>query len=230
MFQNDRTALLFHTRFGFPVEVKQSIVMLALFYLLFSVRSVQGAVDAVVFVALILLAIFLHEMGHAWGCRVQGIRVRRVVIFGGGGFCEHATSSYKQDELIVAMGPIVNLTLWALSSLAVNWAYGWLVDSETYWHHELFYWVDVFGFLNLMLFAFNMVPVQPLDGGKLFHILMRKFMPPLAALRVAGAVGVVFSVLWWPALLYLFLTSGWLLFFAPSLKQHLAMMRGERVA
>jgi Zn-dependent protease len=124
----------------------------------------------------------------------------------------------------------VNLTLWALSSLAVNWAYGWLPDSETYWHHELFYWVDTFGFLNLMLFAFNMVPVQPLDGGKLFHILMRKFMPPLAALRVAGAVGVVFSVLWWPGLLYLFLTSGWLLFFAPSLKQHLAMMRAERSA
>lgn len=230
MFQNDRTALLIHTRFGFPVEIRQSIVMLALFYLLFSARSVQGAIDAVVFVVLILTAIFLHEMGHAWGCRVQGVKVRRVVIFGGGGFCEHGTSSFKQDELIVAMGPIVNLTLWALSSLAVNWAYGWLPDSETYWHHELFYWVDTFGLLNLMLFAFNMVPVQPLDGGKLFHILMRKFMPPLAALRVAGAIGVVFSVLWWPALLYLFLTSGWLLFFAPSLKQHLAMVRGERAA
>jgi stage IV sporulation protein FB len=227
MLQNDRTVFSVYTRFGFAVEIKQSIAMLAVFYLVLSLGSVKGAIDAVVMVALILLAIFLHEMGHAWGCRVQGIKVRRVVIFGGGGFCEHGPSSYKQDELIVAMGPIVNLGLWAVASLAANWAYGWLDTSDTYWHHELFYWIDTFGFLNLALFVFNMVPVQPLDGGKLFHIVMRKFMPPVAALRLSGAVGAVFSVLWWPGLLFLFLASGWLLFFAPSLKQHLAMMRGE---
>ena len=230
MFGNDRAAYVFQTRFGFPVEIRQSIVMLAMFYLLFSVRSVQGAIDALIFVAMILLSIFLHEMGHAWGCHVQGVKVRRVVIFGGGGFCEHRPSTYRQDELIVAMGPIVNIALWAIASLLENWAYGWLDDTSAPWQYELFYWVGTFGFLNLALFIFNMVPVQPLDGGKLLHIGLRRLMPPLAALRITGAVGVVFSVLWWPGLLYLFLTSGWLLFFIPSFKLHLAMMRGERVA
>jgi Zn-dependent protease len=210
------------------VEIRQSIVMLALFYLLFATRSAQGLIDALIMVALIMTAIFLHELGHAWGCRVYGIEVRRVVIFGGGGFCEHRASSYKQDELIVAMGPIVNLGLWAVASMLANWAYGWIVEDAPFWQYELLYWIDTFGFLNLALFLFNMVPVQPLDGGRLFHILMRKLMPPLAAMRVAGAVGVVFSVLWWPGLILLFMTTGWLLFFAPSFKQHLAMMRGER--
>ncbi|MGB3277886.1 MAG: site-2 protease family protein, partial [Pseudorhodobacter sp.] len=216
MFKNDRAVFLFHTRFGFPVEIRQSIVMLALFYLLFATRSAQGLIDALIMVTLIMTAIFLHEMGHAWGCRVYGIEVRRVVIFGGGGFCEHRASSYKQDELIVAMGPIVNLGLWALASMLANWAYGWMEEDAPFWQYELFYWIDTFGFLNLALFFFNMVPVQPLDGGRLFHILMRRMMPPLAAMRVAGAVGVVFSVLWWPGLFLLFMTTGWLLFFAPS--------------
>ncbi|MGB5599218.1 MAG: hypothetical protein WBM66_10910, partial [Thiothrix litoralis] len=67
MFGNERTVFTLYTRFGFPVEVKQSIVFLAAFFLLFSARSVQGAIDAVILVALILLSIFLHEMGHAWG-------------------------------------------------------------------------------------------------------------------------------------------------------------------
>jgi Zn-dependent protease len=230
MLKNDRAVFLLHTRFGFPVEIRQSIVMLALFYLLFATRSAQGLIDALIMIALIMTAIFLHELGHAWGCRVYGIEVRRVVIFGGGGFCEHGVSSYKQDELIVAMGPIVNLGLWALASMLSNWAYGWMGEDAPFWQYELFYWIDTFGFLNLALFFFNMVPVQPLDGGRLFHILMRRLMPPLAALRVAGAVGVVFSVLWWPGLLLLFMTTGWLLFFAPSFKQHLAMMRGEQRA
>lgn len=228
MLGNDRTVFSFSTRFGFPVDIRQSIVMLALFFLLFSARSVQGAIDALIMVALIMLSILLHEMGHAWGAWVQGIKVRRVVIFGGGGFCEHQPSTYKQDELIVPMGPIVNLALWAVASMAENWAYGWLDDRSAQWQYELFYWVGTFGFLNLALFFFNMVPVHPLDGGKLLHIVLRRLMPPLAALRITGAVGAVFSVLWWPGLLYLFLTTGWLLFFAPSLKLHLAMMRGER--
>lgn len=230
MFQNDRPVFRFHTRFGFPVEIRQSIVMLALFYLLFSARSVQGAIDAVITVGLILTAIFLHEMGHAWGCWVQGIKVRRVVIFGGGGFCEHRPSTYGQDELIVAMGPIVNLTLWAVASMLANWGFSVLDDAAATWQLELTYWTHIFGFLNLALFFFNMVPVNPLDGGKLFHILLRRLMPPLAAMRIAGAVGVVFSVLWWPGLVYLFLTTGWILFFFPSVKQHLAMMKGERAA
>lgn len=230
MFQNDRPVFVFHTSFGFPVEIRQSIVMLAMFFVLFSLGTVQGTIDALVMVALILLSIFLHEMGHAWGCRVQGVQVRRVVIFGGGGFCEHRPSSYKQDELIVAMGPIVNLVLWALASMASNWAAATLDDTAQFWQYELAYWVDTFGFLNLALFFFNMVPVQPLDGGKLFHLLLRRLMPPLAALRITGAVGLVFSVLWWPGLVFLFMTTGWLLFFIPSFKQHLAMMRGERTA
>lgn len=230
MFQNDRPVFSFHTRFGFPVEIRQSIVMLVLFYLLFSARSVQGAIDAVVMVALILTAIFLHELGHAWGCRVQGLKVRRVVIFGGGGFCEHLPSTFAQDELIVAMGPIVNLALWAVASMLANWGFLVLDDAAPLWLLKLTYWTHIFGFLNLALFFFNVVPVQPLDGGKLLHIILHRLMPPLAALRITGAVGVVFSVLWWPGLVYLFITTGWILFFFPSIKHHLAMMRGKRAA
>jgi Zn-dependent protease len=229
MFKNDRAAYTFHTGFGFPVEIRQSIVMLAMFYLLFATRSMQGMIDAVIMVALIMTAIFLHEMGHAWGCRVQGLQVRRVVIFGGGGFCEHRASTFKQDELIVAMGPIVNLGLWAVVSMVANWGLSMLDETSSNWQYELLFWLGTFGTINLALFLFNMVPVQPLDGGKLFHILMRHLMPPLAAMRVTGAVGLVFAVLWIPALIYLFMTTGWMLFYIPSFKQHLAMMRGERV-
>lgn len=36
MFQNDRPVFIVFTRSGFPVEIRQSIVMLAMFYVLFS--------------------------------------------------------------------------------------------------------------------------------------------------------------------------------------------------
>ena len=92
---------------------------------------------------------------------------------------------------------------------------------------ELLLWADTFARLNLALFFFNMLPVHPLDGGKLFFLGLLRLTSPLNALKAAGAVGVVFSILWWPALIWVYVNYGWLLLFAPSLRQHLAMMRGE---
>lgn len=229
MFGNEPTLFRLRGLFGIPVEVRQSLVLLALLFVVFSARSVQGLVDALITVALIAGSIYLHELGHAWGCRVQGIAVERIVIFGGGGFCQHRRSTLRQDELIVAMGPIVNLALWAIASLWVNIQVEGLTSMAelSAAKAELLYWAHLFALINLVLFVFNLVPVQPLDGGRLLVIGLARMMPPERALRVAGTVGVVFCVLWWPGMFALYFFFGWLLLFAPSLRQHLAMMRGE---
>lgn len=229
MFGNEPTLFEFRGIFGIRVEVRQSLVLLALLYVVLSVGSMQGLIDALITVGLIVLSIYLHELGHAWGCRVQGVPVERIVIFGGGGFCEHRRSSARQDELIVAMGPIVNLILWAIASIWVNSVVGGLTSLRdlTPVMAELLYWANLLALINIALFFFNMVPVQPLDGGKLFYLGLLRLMPAGRALRLAGTVGVVFCVLWWPGLFALYWLTGWLLLFAPSFRQHRAMMRGQ---
>ena len=47
------------------------------------------------FLAMVVGSIFLHEMGHAWGCLVQGIPVTRIVMYGGGGLCERSRSASR---------------------------------------------------------------------------------------------------------------------------------------
>jgi hypothetical protein len=93
------------------VKILQSIVFLTMFFLLLSFDSLRRAIDALIIVALTVIAMFLRDVGYALGATVQGIAVRRVVIFGGGCFCEHRASSYKKDKPIVAMGPIASLAL-----------------------------------------------------------------------------------------------------------------------
>ena len=229
MYGNEPTLFEFRGLFGIRVEVRQSLVLLAGLFLLMSAASPARLLDTAILVAMIVLSIYLHELGHAWGCRVQGVPVMRIVIFGGGGFCEHRRAAPRQDELIVVMGPIVNLVLWAVSSLWVNWIVNGLSPEAeiSALMGESLYWADRFATLNLALFFFNMLPVHPLDGGKLFFLGLLRLTSPLNALKVAGAVGVVFSILWWPALFWVYLNYGWLLLFAPSLRQHLAMMRGD---
>jgi Zn-dependent protease len=174
-------------------------------------------VEAAIFFAVLMGSVFLHELGHAWGCRIQGVPVRRVMLYGGGGFCEPArsTSSYE-DELIVAMGPIVNLVLWAVSSLAIQNL------NLSLPVHVVLYQV---AWLNVFLAIFNLLPVMPLDGGRLFQLLLMRFMPAPTATRIAGGVGVVVCILWIPILIVGFFFLGFVLFFFPSFRLHLQMAR-----
>ncbi|MGB3406193.1 MAG: site-2 protease family protein [Jannaschia sp.] len=211
---------------GLPIEIAPSFLFLAFIFVGLNVSQ-----HALIFFGLIALAILLHELGHAWGAWVQGNGVRRVVLWGGGGFCEYTRASPPRErELEVAMGPLANLALWALSSLAG----GWLIDGYYATGHDMLWYVgwyvDLFAAINLTLFALNLIPVQPLDGGKLLELALLRLTSTGRAMRITGTVGLVFAVLWLPAMLVSFLTWGWLLLFIPSIPLHWRMARGEVVA
>lgn len=224
MFGTDKVIFQFTGPMGVRVQIGQSLIMLLMLLVFLSRGDLVGSL---VFAGMLLLAIFLHEFGHAWGCIVQGIPVRRVMIYGGGGFCERARSaSRSQEELIVVMGPLVNLALWSLCSLASKaiWSGSTLPSFAMI---QLSSYLYLFGFLNLSLFIFNLIPAQPLDGGKLLHLTLLRFLKPRMAHRTAGAIGLVMAVLWIPAMIYVFVTYGWVLFFMPSIRAHLRMARGQ---
>lgn len=238
MFPSSDSVLRLPGPWGVPIEVHRSFGVLAGIFALLAVQS-----GAIVFVtvqfAMLVAAILLHELGHAWGGHVQGVPVRRVVLHGGGGFCEYAhAGTAHQQELMVAMGPLVNLALWALASLGVWWLQADMIETMQRTGSDtpmvgagtiqLMIYLSVFAKLNLMLFAFNMIPVQPLDGGRLLHLGLLHMLPDRAALRMTGAVGVVASVLWLPVMIGLYVWMGFILIFIPSLALHLEMYRAGR--
>ncbi|MEL6641623.1 MAG: site-2 protease family protein [Pseudomonadota bacterium] len=228
MFRDETILYSFEGPWGVRVDVGQSLIFLMGLLVWFNLNG--DPVFAILAPILLMLAIYLHELGHAWGNIVQGVPVARVMLYGGGGYCQSARSqSAHEAELIVAMGPIVNLALWAICSLTDFWLSEYWVTSGTYpgdFAWDALYYVWLFGFMNLMLFAFNMIPVQPLDGGKLFHLLLLRLTPPDMAQRITGGVGFVLAIAWIPAMVALLYFQGWVLFFIPSIAAHYRMMRG----
>lgn len=223
MMQTGPIIFRFNGVFGIPVEIGQTLAFLILIFGGLTFTGGGSILWLVAVIAMILLIIYLHELGHAWACRVQGIPVRRIVLHGGGGFCEQARSATAhQQEFIVAMGPIVNIGLWALGALALDW-----IGPRGIGGPYVYYYLSLFTLLNLMFFIFNMIPVQPLDGGRLLQLVLLRFTSQPVAMRITGSIGLVFAILWWPALFFLWLTSGWLLLFVPSIMLHYRMARGE---
>lgn len=216
MFQDTNPIAEFRGPWGVPIQIGASLILIPIFFVDLFGASPLGVMEDLIFVAILLGSIYLHELGHAWGSLIQGVPIKRIMLFGGGGFCERKRSATRyEQELIVAMGPIVNLVLWAIAGLIANV----VSDPEIWWVFA------TISYVNLFLAVLNLVPVQPLDGGKLFELLLLRVLPPGAAIRVAGGVGLFLSVLWIPVMLLSFAVLGLMLFFIPSPRLHWDMLR-----
>ena len=112
----------------------------------------------------------------------------------------------------------MNLTLWALAGLIAPF----IADPEIAWVFLTIAWVNGF------LFILNMLPVHPLDGGKLFELLLHRFLPSGVAITVSASIGLILAIIWIPLMAWTFLHIGVVLFFLPSVRLHWQMLRRER--
>ena len=218
MFQDNNPIFEFRGPWGVPVQIGASLFLLMLIFVDFSGTPRDFAFD-VMFFAIVVGSIYLHELGHAWGCLIQGVPVRRVMLYGGGGFCEHSRSTSRYEtELIVAMGPIVNLFLWATAGLIAPM----IADPEINWVFRTIVWVNGF------LFLLNMLPVHPLDGGKLFELFLQRILPPGFGTTISAGLGLALAIIWIPLMAFVFMQIGVVLFFFPSIRLHWVMLRTAR--
>lgn len=227
MFQDNK--VIFSTRgpWGIPVDVGASLGLLCALYLFYTVSGGAGILWPLAFLLTLVGSVFLHELGHAWACHIQDVPVRRIMLYGGGGFCERRRSATRyEQELIVAMGPIVNLTIWAVASLFIHWMLSQTMAGNGHiWFLDAYPYIALVAKVNFWLAIFNLLPVEPLDGGKLFFLILARLLPSRVAAKIAAAVGLVIAVLWIPAAILFFLTFGWILFFMPSIRHNWQALR-----
>jgi Zn-dependent protease len=183
--------------FGVPV----SISIWHVFVLFIMVARVVQQKPLLGFAMILVasLSVLLHEMGHALVSAGFGLRPE-VSLVGFGGFTRHQPARRPRDEfLIVAAGPSVNLLL----------AGAFLIGSS-YVHQPLL--AEILGWgkqVNLVWAAYNLLPIVPLDGGQLARITMRRIFSksPVRADRwtYRGGMGLAILLAAW-----FILSAGWL--------------------
>jgi Zn-dependent protease len=81
---------------------------------------------------------------------------------------------FKDDALVSFAGPLSNFVLAVLFTLLLSLVYNFQLTSSGLLINLIWYGV----FFNIFLFAFNLLPIPPLDGS---HILFDLFPNPLTA-------------------------------------------------
>jgi len=161
----------------------------------------QAYVVAVVAVFLFFVSLVLHELGHALVARREGIAISGIDLwfFGGVAKLSRDTQSPGSEFRIAAAGPLVTLVIvgifFGLGALIQNGAA--LDVARLAGDAEASPTIALLGFLaaiNAMLFAFNLLPAFPLDGGRIARAIVWRFTGNRnTATRVAGRIGEGFA-------------------------------------
>jgi membrane-associated protease RseP (regulator of RpoE activity) len=110
----------------------------------------------------LLLIVLVHELGHAWAVRGCGAHVVTVNLLPTGGECAWVGQVTPLQRSAIASGGVAAQGVLALGAWLLLSALGWPVDAASRGGLHLF--LQVLVFHNLLLAAFNLIPIAPLDG------------------------------------------------------------------
>lgn len=136
-----------------------------LFWLIIGLSILTGHFREII---LLFLVVFVHEMGHYIGAHLFQWRVKKIELFPFGGVAEveeHGNRPFREEIIVTLLGPLQHV--WMVAAAYLIYHLGW-------WELEGYKW---FVKMNISLLVFNMLPVWPLDGGKLVFTAASSIFP-----------------------------------------------------
>ncbi len=157
--------------FGIPIRLHISLLIVVA---LLSIFSGAGLLAILILAVGIFGSVALHELGHSVVARAKGGYIHEIVLYPFGGAAKISNIPKRPiDEIMVALaGPAVSLVL-----------------ALVFQQIEL---LRFLGYLNGMLFFFNILPVFPMDGGRVLRAALTLKKGRTEATRIAATVGKYF--------------------------------------
>jgi stage IV sporulation protein FB len=168
------------TIFGVPIVVGTTVFYLAMYMAVSTVvrDGYGGLAETIRFLIFLYASVLVHELAHAIVGRWRGIRTKEIALWALGGLArlDNPPARGLDDVIMTAAGPLSNVLLAVVAvCLTVAFQNGTAVLRE-------------FALVNIALALFNLLPIYPLDGGRMMHAVFRSLLPQDFAPRATAAV------------------------------------------
>lgn len=156
-----------------------------------------AAISPAEIVVSVLLAAAIHECGHLLALRAFSVPIDgfRLTALGAVLYARGAQRlSYRRELLAVLAGPAINLLCGAVTA-ALSLRFGWFDGL-------------VFAGAHIILCAYNLLPIPPLDGGRALTLIVSYFFGPMIGDALGGIVGAVCALVLTLGGVWLYIRTG----------------------
>lgn len=186
------------TLFGIRIRIHITFILYCVFELL---KPSLGLTWTLQWLAILFGSVFLHELGHCFAARSVGGSADSVLMWPLGGLATVSPPHLPWPEFVtVVCGPLVNVALAVLSiivligtgaqvSISALSPLSWIVLPPFASSIQIFLWLSFA--INTGLFLFNLVPMYPMDGGRMLHCALWKSLGHQRGTMAATTVGMV---------------------------------------
>ena len=201
------TSIKLGSPFGISVYIHPAFWLLPIFYLFSNLKeaSLFHSILEVFLLFAVFFCVILHEFGHAFAARIFGIQTRDITIYPMGGVARlERMSEDPFEELVISLaGPAVNLLIFLLllpicfNFSAAPFDFENLTPPNSL-SGSLNHYLKMLMFSNLGLLIFNLLPIFPMDGGRVLRALLNLavgFSNATVISVTLGNLGAIFLVL-----------------------------------
>ena len=143
-------------------------------------------------VAVLLFAcVLLHELGHSYVAKKHGTNIQGITLFlfGGVSSLEDIPRNPKVEFKMALAGPSISLLIGSVLIIFYEFLKIDIPVSDPYLRL-----VWLIGYINIVLFIFNLIPAFPMDGGRVLRAILAGRMSYIKATSIAANVGKMFAI------------------------------------
>lgn len=129
-------------------------------------------------IIILFLLIFIHELGHFLTALLFRVEVDKIYIYPFGGISKFYISLNEKiykELIILIMGPLTQLLFYFI-----------LINLNSFNEYK-----DLITVYNFTILFFNLLPIYPLDGGKLLNIIFSYCVPLKRSLAISFIISYI---------------------------------------
>lgn len=154
-----------------------------LFWAILGIGALTGLFKEII---MLFIIVFVHELGHSYMAYRFQWRIKQITLLPFGGMAEmdeYGNKSIREEVLVILAGPLQHLWLIGASYLLL------LTPFWTEGDHQIFL------FHNMSILLFNLLPILPLDGGRLLFSFISFFYPFYQAYHLNYYLSITFLMI-----------------------------------
>jgi len=140
---------------------------------------------------LLFTCVLLHELGHSYVAKKHGTNIQGITLFlfGGVSSLEDIPRNPKVEFKMALAGPSISLLIGSVLIIFYE-----LLKIDIPVNDPYLRLIWLIGYINIVLFIFNLIPAFPMDGGRVLRAILAGRMSYIKATSIAANVGKMFAI------------------------------------